>query len=291
MTQFDYKQHYGRNLPHIQPPDATLFVTFRLAGSIPQSVLDDWLQEKKLLESGQRRRQATSGSPDTGTNAKENLAFQRRWFRKFEAILHASTSGPLWLKDERLAEIVQNALLHRDGKVYRLDASCVMPNHVHAVFAPLLIESAARELAERSREGGSRANQRTPTNRLLHRRAGDDLSQLRDNDGRDRTQTNSLRYQVGLNDKESVLAVIMHSLKGYTARQCNLVLGRTGGFWQHESFDHIIRDEPEFARVINYVLNNPVKEGMVNHSSDWKWNYCRPSLVQSGLVRGRRGDR
>ena len=148
MTQFDYKQHYGRNLPHIQPPDATLFVTFRLAGSIPQTVLDDWLQEKKLLESGQRPRQATSGSPDTGTNAKENLAFQRRWFRKFEAILHASTSGPLWLKDERLAEIVHNALLHRDGKVYRLDASCVMPNHVHAVFAPLLTELAARKLAE-----------------------------------------------------------------------------------------------------------------------------------------------
>src|SRR5215469_5162476 len=145
MTQFDYKQHYGRNLPHIQPPDATLFVTFRLAGSIPQSVLDDWLQEKKRLKSAEKQRQAISRRPDADADnyAKERLAFHRRWFRKFEAILHASGSGPIWLKDERLAAIVHNALLHRDGKVFRLDASCIMPNHVHAVFAPLLNEPAA----------------------------------------------------------------------------------------------------------------------------------------------------
>jgi REP element-mobilizing transposase RayT len=286
MSQFDYKQHYGRNLPHIQPPDATLFVTFRLAGSIPQSVLDDWRQEKKLLESTQKRRQGTSRSPDTDADAKERLAFQRRWFGKFEAIMHAGTSGPLWLKNERLAEIVHNALLYRDGKVYRLDASCVMPNHVHAVFAPLLTESAARKLAERARRSASSASQRTQTNSLRYRLAEEDLSPSRDSGEGERAQTNSLRYPVGPDDKESVLAVIMHSLKGYTARQCNTVLGRSGGFWQHESFDHIIRDEPEFARVINYVLNNPLKEGIVDRWPEWKWNYCRPSLVQSGLVRG-----
>jgi REP element-mobilizing transposase RayT len=81
-----------------------------------------------------------------------------------------------------------------------------------------------------------------------------------------------------------VLAVIMQSLKGYTARKCNLALGRSGQFWQHESFDHVIRDEPEFARVIRYTLHNPVKEKMVSHWSDWKWNYCRPSLIQAGLI-------
>ena len=30
MSQFDYQESYDRNLPHIQPPGATLFVTFRL---------------------------------------------------------------------------------------------------------------------------------------------------------------------------------------------------------------------------------------------------------------------
>ncbi len=76
----------------------------------------------------------------------------------------------------------------------------------------------------------------------------------------------------------------MQSLKGYTARQGNLALGRRGAFWQHESFDHVVRDRAEFGRIINYVLNNPVKAGLVNHWQDWKWNYCRASLIDEGLV-------
>jgi REP element-mobilizing transposase RayT len=37
------------------------------------------------------------------------------------------------LREPRLAEIVEDALLHFDGDRYRLLAWCVMPNHVHAV--------------------------------------------------------------------------------------------------------------------------------------------------------------
>ena len=47
MSQFDYKEFYERNRPHIHPPDATLFVTFRLAGSIPQAVLRKYRAEKE----------------------------------------------------------------------------------------------------------------------------------------------------------------------------------------------------------------------------------------------------
>ena len=93
MTQFEFKQHYGRNLPHIQPPGATLFVTFRLAGSIPKSVQEQWLREKRLLESQLLRQEAIRlpGKPDT--DAKERLLFQRRWFGKFEALLRANVAG------------------------------------------------------------------------------------------------------------------------------------------------------------------------------------------------------
>ncbi|MGH9765501.1 MAG: hypothetical protein ACREDR_27685, partial [Blastocatellia bacterium] len=62
--------------------------------------------------------------------------------------------------------------------------------------------------------------------------------------------------------------------------KCNVALGRTGAFWQHESFDRVIRDEDEFDRTIRYVLNNPVKAGLVGYWKDWKWNYCRPELEQ-----------
>jgi len=43
---------------------------------------------------------------------------------------------------------------------------------------------------------------------------------------------------------------IMKSVKGYTARQCNRKLGKTGRFWQDESFDHCVRDELELLRII-----------------------------------------
>lgn len=71
------------------------------------------------------------------------------------------------------------------------------------------------------------------------------------------------------------LDVIMKSLKGYTAWECNRVLQRKGTFWQAESYDHIVRDAGEFQRVVNYVLNNPVKAGLVKDWRDWKWNYRR----------------
>ena len=43
------------------------------------------------------------------------------------------------------------------------------------------------------------------------------------------------------------------SLKSYTARQANKLLGRTGEpFWQQESYDHWVRDEAERRRIISY---------------------------------------
>ncbi|HUS70716.1 MAG TPA: hypothetical protein VM075_08075 [Anaerolineae bacterium] len=67
----------------------------------------------------------------------------------------------------------------------------------------------------------------------------------------------------------------MHSLKRYTARQANVLLGRRGHFWQHENYDHVVRDRPEQDRIIDYVLNNPVRAGLVEHWEDWKWTYCK----------------
>src|SRR5689334_20530621 len=56
---------------------------------------------------------------------------------------------------------------------------------------------------------------------------------------------------------------LMRWLKGSTARAANQLLGRTGmAFWQDESFDHYIRDQREFANVVNYIENNPVAAGL-----------------------------
>ncbi len=66
----------------------------------------------------------------------------------------------------------------------------------------------------------------------------------------------------------------MHNIKRNSAKQANAALGRTGQFWQHESYDHFVRDEAELGRILQYVINNPVKAGLVADWHDWKWTYC-----------------
>ena len=72
------------------------------------------------------------------------------------------------------------------------------------------------------------------------------------------------------------LPVIMRWLKGSTARQANLILGRTGqAFWQDESFDHRVRDEVELARIAHYVEYNPVSAGLAANPPAWPWSSAR----------------
>ncbi len=42
------KTHYQRKLPHIVPPGATIFFTFRLAGSVPVAVLEQLAENQYL---------------------------------------------------------------------------------------------------------------------------------------------------------------------------------------------------------------------------------------------------
>jgi putative transposase len=73
---------------------------------------------------------------------------------------------------------------------------------------------------------------------------------------------------------------ILQSLKSYTARQANLILGRSGAFWHHESYDHVVRDDAELYRTIRYILNNPVSAGLCKHWRDWKWSYVKVGLLE-----------
>ena len=82
-----------------------------------------------------------------------------------------------------------------------------------------------------------------------------------------------------ISNEEAVLSNTMKLIKGRSARECNLILGRSGAFWEHESFDHVIRNG-RFDKTVRYVLNNPVKVGLVSEWEDWPWSYCRKDLVE-----------
>ena len=203
-----YKSFYRRNLPHIQPLDTSLFVTFRLVNSLPSEVLARMAEERRQLE-----RVLRPASPSAESRFRE---LARRYFKTLESCLDKAANGPTWLADQRVANLVAEALHYRDSKDFRLDCFSIMPNHVHTVFKPLGEEAPSKSLSS-----------------------------------------------------------IMHSLKRNTAKQANRVLERSGAFWEHESFDHYIRDETERKRIVKYVLENPVKAGLVRHWTEWPWSYLR----------------
>ncbi|MEA3345020.1 MAG: transposase [Chloroflexota bacterium] len=214
MGNLEYRLFYRRHLPHIQPPGATLFLTFRLADSIPAEVL------QQLLEESQRVETILENIPDSQERRRRAYLEQRRLFGKWDKALGTAQSGPFWLRNPRIAALVSESLHYRNGQVYDLHAFCIMPNHVHLVCMPL-----------------------PKANGTYH-----------------------------------AVSAIMHSLKRYAARQANQLLGREGAFWQHENYDHVVRDEAEWRRIITYVLNNPVAAGLVERWEDWEWSYCKHSL-------------
>lgn len=73
--------------------------------------------------------------------------------------------------------------------------------------------------------------------------------------------------------KEFALYGILHSIKSFTAKKANELLDRTGQFWQHESYDRVVRDVDELGRVIDYVLNNPVKAGLCTDWQTYQYNF------------------
>ncbi len=66
---------------------------------------------------------------------------------------------------------------------------------------------------------------------------------------------------------------LLKSLKGYTAREANRLLERTGEpFWQRESYDHWVRNDQEFCKIAQYIENNPVKAGLVPSAEEFLWS-------------------
>ncbi len=161
------------------------FITYRLADSLPQKILKCWqieLEQKKITD----------------------VEFRKR----IEYYLDQG-SGECHLRDDRVAQMIEENLLKFEGEKYKLDAWVLMPNHVHL---------------------------------LLTQQNGYALSQ------------------------------VVHSLKSYTASKANKILGRSGRFWFPEPFDRFIRDYRHFENTFVYIENNPVKAGLCEKPSDWRYS-------------------
>ncbi len=121
---------YRRNLPHWQPDGATYFITFILAGALPQKALEKILQQRAAFKH-------LSKKGFINKQLDRRRLINERTFKKYEQIIDSQKSDIKWLAVPEIAAIVKEAIHFRDNKNYTLYSYCIMSNHVHMVFRHL----------------------------------------------------------------------------------------------------------------------------------------------------------
>jgi len=119
----EIQKHTTFDLPHWQQEGKLIFVTWRLADSLPQAKLDEWRIERETW---------IADHPEPWDSTTESQ-YHERFSKSIDAWLDAG-SGECILKNPEISKIVSDALLHFDGERYLMDSFVVMPNHVHALF-------------------------------------------------------------------------------------------------------------------------------------------------------------
>jgi len=214
VSHWDYKPFYRCRLPHWQPAEVPIFLTWRLAGSLPKPVLEALAAERAALERDLRWQDV---------NTDWGITQYKRWFGKWDRGLHQSDVGPRWLARQEIAECVQQVLHDYGQTFYTLHVYTLMPNHVHLLLTP-----------------GKNAE----------------------------------------TDAPFPLSVIVQRIKGVSSRKANVLLGRTGqSFWSRERYDHWIRNPQEFERAAAYIVENPVKAGLVEDWQAWPWTWIAGDLL------------
>jgi putative transposase len=55
------------------------------------------------------------------------------------------------------------------------------------------------------------------------------------------------------------------------------------GIWQRRYWEHLIRDDRDYRRHVDYIHWNPVKHGWVNRAGDWPHSSFH-AYVRHGIV-------
>ena len=240
---FDPEQPYTVSfgeLPHWEQEGATYFITFQTADSLPAAVIqlwererDDWLQRHGIDPARVDWRVAMGKQPHQ---------LQRDFHRLFATKLEQSLDechGECVLKRPELAQIVANSLLHFDGE------------HAATLNQSDRVAGALRDPAP-----VSRSDTATSATSAAN-------------------QPREVRYHVSdfvvMPNHAHVMVCFLagtrlrdqcYSWKHFTAGKINKLLGRTGEFWQSESFDHLVRDADHFHRFRKYIAENREKAGL-----------------------------
>ena len=110
-------------LPHWKQGEVPVFVTFRLADSVPQELLKRWFSEREAF---------LAANPPPWDEITE-ACYHGRFSDALDECLDAA-HGSCALRQSRVAQIVADRLHHFDGVRYHLWSYVIMPNHAHVLF-------------------------------------------------------------------------------------------------------------------------------------------------------------
>ena len=72
----------------------------------------------------------------------------------------------------------------------------------------------------------------------------------------------------------------MQGIKGTSAHRINHFLNRNGQVWQRESFDRLLRREESIRAKVEYMVQNPVRAGLVRTAEEYRWLWV-PNLPEA----------
>jgi REP element-mobilizing transposase RayT len=88
-------------------------------------------------------------------------------------------------------------------------------------------------------------------------------------------------------DEDGVISIpeIMREIKSISSHRINRQTGHVGRIWQEESFDRAMRTAEDLELKIDYMINNPVRAGLVKSPDlyPWLWVQDLGSVTQAGL--------
>ena len=70
------------------------------------------------------------------------------------------------------------------------------------------------------------------------------------------------------------LVDVVQLWKSYSAKILNHELHRHGSVWQRSFFDHALRKEEDVFNVARYILENPVRKGLVKNWAEYPYSWC-----------------
>jgi len=70
---------------------------------------------------------------------------------------------------------------------------------------------------------------------------------------------------------------IMQEIKSVSAHRIIKETAHIGRVWQEESFDRALRREEDLSAKIKYMLDNPVRAGLVSTPAEYRWVWIESS--------------